>query len=211
MISFPGGTSVGRVMPKEEFYKRLNLSADLKALFVSDVQRITFENSLTVQTLNLGAKSELNEIIVLGMDLKNQTFDDRIIEVIARQNPHKILFWLRFEGQSQLALYVYKLYKTEWHSLEDAQLVTVGFSLDEIWSGYVEQIALRQENLSASETPIEFRLRRQDAIQKLEKNIEKLEQAARAEKQPKKKFELAMQAQQQKKELKLLISHLEAQ
>ena len=30
MIQFPSATAVGRVMPKEAFYKRLTLSSDLK-------------------------------------------------------------------------------------------------------------------------------------------------------------------------------------
>ena len=202
MIRFPRGSIVGRILPKEEFYKRLNLSAELKNSFVSDIRRITVENSLTENTLRLKPGTEVVEILVLALDLKIQAVDERILENIARQNKHRILFWLRFEQQEQFVLYVNKLYKTEWQPFEAMQLETKGFTLDEVWNGYVEQIALREEPThSASETPIVYRLRRQEELLKLEKNIEKLESAARAEKQPKKKFELAMQVQQLKKEL----------
>lgn len=202
MIRFPGGSTVGRILPKEEFYKRLHLSGELKEKFVSDIRRITIENSLTENTLHLKPGTEVVEILVLALDLKKQAVDDRILEQIARNNKHNILFWLRFEGQGQLALYINKLYKTDWQPLDAMQLETNGFSLDEVWSGYVEQIAmLEAAEHSVNQAPVAYRLRRQEAVLKLEKNIEQLEKAAWAEKQPKKKFELAMQVQHLKKEL----------
>lgn len=202
MISFPGATTVGRILPKEEFYKRLTISAELKEKFISDIRRITVENSLTEHTLHLKPGVEVVEIIVLAFDLKKKEVDDRILELVARQNPHNILFWLRFEEQAQLSIYVNKLYKTEWQPLEAIQLESIGFTLDDVWNGYVEQIALlKTPDPSTSDAPVAYRLRKQEELLKLEKNIEKLENAARAEKQPKKKFELAMQVQQLKREL----------
>jgi hypothetical protein len=202
MIRFPGGSAVGRNLPKEAFYKRLNLSADLKDKFVSDIRRIVVENSLTDSTLHLKSGENVIEILILALDLKKQEVDNRILENIARQNKHKILFWLRFERQGQLALYLNKLYKTDWQPLEAMQLETKGFTLDEIWDSYLEQIALTDESgLALKEAPVIYRLRRREDTLKLKKNIEQLEKAAREEKQPKKKFELAMQVQQLKKEL----------
>ena len=48
MIDFPKSTVVHRRLPKEAFYKHLSLAATLKARFVTDVDRIVVENSLTV-------------------------------------------------------------------------------------------------------------------------------------------------------------------
>ena len=202
MIIFPGGSTVSRILPKEEFYRRLKINSDLKRKFVSDIRRITVENSLTENTLHLKPGTDVVEIIVLALDLKKQTVDDRILEQIARQNKHNILFIMRFEEQGHLALYINKLYKTEWQALEAMQLETKGFTLDEVWNGYVEQVAINEESeLAVKEAPVAYRLKRQEEILKLKKNIEKLEKEARAEKQPKKKFELAMQVQQLTKEL----------
>ena len=202
MIRFPGSSAVGKILPKEEFYKRLSLSTELKNKFVSDIRRITLENSLSEKSLRLQSGSEIVEILVLALDLKKREVDERILEQIARQNKHHILFLLRFDELGQLALYINKLYKTEWQSLETMQLETRGFRLDEVWNGYAEQIALHKEpGCSDDEVPIAYRLRRLEDIQRLEKSIDQLEKAARAEKQPKKKFELAMQARQLKKEL----------
>ena len=202
MIRFPGATTVGRILPKEEFYKRLTISVELKEKFISDIRRITVENSLTEHTLRLKPGTEVVEIIVLAFDLKKKEVDNRILEIVARQNPHNILFWLRFEEQGQFSIYINKLYKTQWQPLEAMQLESIGFTLDDVWNGYIEQIALlKKPDPSVSDAPVAHRLKRQEELLKLEKNIEKLENAARAEKQPKKKFELAMQVQQLKREL----------
>ena len=112
MIDFPVATAVHRRMPKEAFYKHLPLTKPLKDKFVSDVDRIFVENSLTKENLNLTADSEIKEILLLSISLKRQEFDAKIVEAIARQNPHKLVFHLTFEDSAQLALYHSKLYRT---------------------------------------------------------------------------------------------------
>lgn len=70
MIDFPAATAVHRKMPKEAFYKHLPLTKALKDKFVSDVERIYVENSLTKENLNLTADSEVKEILLLSISLK---------------------------------------------------------------------------------------------------------------------------------------------
>lgn len=202
MIQFPTATAVGRVMPKEAFYKRLTLSADLKEKFVSDVKRITLSNSLTAATLNLEPGKEINEILILTVELKKQEFDGRIVENIARQNKHQLIFVLRYEDNAQLAVYYSKLYKTEWEPLNDLHLTAKGITLDNVWSGFLEQIAL-QDGIAnhCSNDDIDTKLQKQDTILKLQKEIEKLERLSRSEKQPKKRFQLYQQLQDKQREL----------
>ena len=202
MIQLPSATAVGRVMPKEAFYKRLTLSSDLKEKFVTDVKRIILANSLTAATLNLEAGTEISEILVLTIDLKKQQFDGRIVENIARQNPHKLLFLLRFEDKAQLAVYYVKLYTTAWLSYDEITLEVKGFTLDAVWQGFLEQIALRDsltEVLPGED--FDTRLQRQERILKLQKEIEKLEKQTQREVQPKKKFALYQQLQELNKKL----------
>ena len=59
MIDFPESTAVHKRLPKEAFYKRLSLSAPLKAKFVSDVVCIVVENSLTNSNLNLADRKSV--------------------------------------------------------------------------------------------------------------------------------------------------------
>ena len=206
MIQFPSTTVVGRILPKEAFYKRLSLSAELKEKFVTDVKRITLANSLTAATLNLKPGTEISEILVLAIDLKKPEFDGRILENIARQNKHKLVFVLRYENSAKLAVYHRKLYTTDWVPIDDLRLVASGFTPDEVWNGFLEQIALQQDVICSEKSgSIDERLQRQDAIVKLKKEIDKLELLTRKEIQPKKKFELYLELQTKKQELSDLI------
>lgn len=103
MIDFPESTKTNRRIPKEAFYKHLSLSTALKSKFVSDISRIVAENSLTKGNLNLVKDSEIKEILLLSIELKKQDYDQRIIEAIAKGNPHKLVFLMSYEDQKQLA------------------------------------------------------------------------------------------------------------
>ena len=191
MIEFPAATAVHRRLPKEAFYKHLPLTKILKEKFVSDVDRIVVENSFTKENLNLASDAEIKEIMLLSISLKSQEFDGKVIEAIARQNPHKLVFLLNFENQQQLAVYHNKLYRTLWMDHDEITLKLQGYSLDEIWDSFIEQIALYEERAEQTESlSIDDRLAIQDQILKLEKQIDKTENAMWKEQQPKKKFEL---------------------
>lgn len=201
MLRFPNKAFVGRIMPKEAFFKQLTLSREVRDKFVSDVKRITLEYKLSSNTINVESASEISEILILSVDLKKPELDYRIIESIARQNPHKLLFLIKYEDSGHLALYSRKLYITEWMSLGDLELETRGFNLDKIWEGFIEQIALvnQESTLRGTELSIEERLKRQEVIVRLQKEIDKLERLSRNEKQSKKRFELYTELQDLKK------------
>lgn len=202
MIEFPAATAVHRRLPKEAFYKHLPLTKILKEKFVSDVDRIMVENSFTKENLNLASDAEIKEIMLLSISLKNQEFDGKVIEAIARQNPHKLVFLLSFENQQQLAVYRNKLYRTVWMDHDEIALKLQGYSLDEIWDSFIEQIALYEERAEkTADLSIEERLEIQDQILKLEKQIDKTENAMWKEQQPKKKFELHTRLREYQKKL----------
>jgi hypothetical protein len=202
MIEFPAATAVHRRLPKEAFYKHLPLTKILKEKFVSDVDRIVVENSFTKENLNLASDAEIKEIMLLSISLKNQELDGKVIEAIARQNPHKLVFLLSFEDQQQLAVYHNKLYRTLWMDHDEIALKLQGYSLDEIWDSFIEQIALYKERAEQTyDLSIEDRLAIQDQILKLETQINKTENAMWKEQQPKKKFELHTRLREYQKKL----------
>lgn len=206
MSWFPLSTAVDRIMPKEAFYKRLILSAEVKEKFVTDIKRITLTNSLTATTLNIEPGKEVSEILILTVALKKQEFDGRIIGNIARQNKHQLLFLLHYEDKVQLAVYYGKLYTTEWTLLDNLQIAVKGYTLDDVWHSFLEQIAINTAEckLQITALGIDQRLARQEALRKLQREVEKLEKLTRGEKQPRKKFELYQKMQELKKKLEEL-------
>ncbi|WP_314597002.1 DUF4391 domain-containing protein [uncultured Selenomonas sp.] len=201
MLDLPEATRVHKRLPKEDFYKRLNLTAALKEKFVADVEQIYVENSLTKERLNLARDSAVQEILLLAVTLKKKDFDGKVIEAIARQNSHELIFLLLYEEEAQLAVYRGKLYRSSWLPKTEITLAARGFSLEEILTGFIEQIALVGEEGKTDENrSIDERLHLQEKIGKLTKLIEKTERAAWKEVQPKKKFELFQKLKRYKKE-----------
>ena len=201
MINFPEATRVHRRLPKEAFYKHLPITNVLKDKFVSDVDRIYVEWSLTKENLHLEKDGKVKEILILLIELKKQAFDAKIIEAIARQNPHELVFILSFEEERQLAIYHSKLYRSPWMSTADVELSAKGFSIDQIMDSLIEQVALTEEPEGGEDLSIDDRLARQEQIEKLQKQIDKTDAAAWKEQQPKKRFELYSRVQEYKKKL----------
>ncbi|EHO15826.1 hypothetical protein HMPREF9623_01737 [Stomatobaculum longum] len=207
MINFPGSTRVGKRLPKEAFYKHLPLTPALKAKFVSDVDRIVVENSLTKSNLNLVKEAEIKEVMLLSITLKKQDFDGKIVEAIARQNPHKLIFLLCYEDNRQLAVYHGKLYRTDWVPEDKVRLSLSGDNLDAIWDDLLQQVAVHSEAaLGQKGKTIDDQLKMQDEIDRLNKLIRKTETAAWKEQQPKKRFELYTRLQEYKKQLEEIIN-----
>jgi len=200
LLTFPRATVVGKIMPKEAFYKKLTISADLKEKFISDIKKIVWHNKLSSATLNIDKGESVTEILVLYIELKKQGLDYKIIETIARQNTHKILFVLQYENSAQLVLFHNKLYKSGWQSIEQLELKLKGLNLDDVWTGFVSQISCvtigRGQNLDEQ-------LAKNEQVERLNRDIEKLEKQARNEKQPKRKFEMVQELQKLKKELRV--------
>jgi len=201
MMNFPEATRAHRRLPKEAFYKHLPISNVLKEKFISDVDRIYVEWSLTKDNLHLEKDGKIKEILILLIELKKQSFDAKIIEAIARQNPHELIFILSFESERQLAIYHSKLYHSPWMNKTDVELTARGFSVDEIMDSFIEQIVLNEESESREELSIDERLARHEQIEMLQKQIEKIDAAAWKEQQPKKRFELYSRVQEYKKKL----------
>ena len=170
--------------------------------FVTDIDKIYVEYGLSDSVLNLSVTSKIEEILFLQIILREKEFNLKLIETIARQNPHKLVFLLCYEDLMRIAIWQGKLYLSEWQTVEKTDLMLHGSSLDEIWDGFIEQIALTEEQPGAQTgLSVEDRLKRQERIRKLEQSIEKTEAAAWKEKQPHKRFELHQRVQKLKQEL----------
>ena len=146
----------------------------------------------------------------LSITLKKQNFDGKIVEAIARQNPHQLIFLLIYGNEFQLAVYQGRLYRTDWMKEKDLSLTLSGNTLDEIWDNLVRQTAISSKTvLSRKDQTIHKQLKMQDEINRLHMVIQKTEKAAWKEQQPKKRFELYTKLQGYKKQLEE-ITHGEA-
>ena len=104
MIDFPMACLLHQRFSKDAFYKNIQLSPGLKASFVTDIDKIYVEYGLSDSVLNLSVTSKIEEILFLQIILREKEFNLKLIETIARQNPHKLLFLLCYEDLMRIAI-----------------------------------------------------------------------------------------------------------
>ena len=127
-----------------------------------------------------------------------------------KQIPYHILFVLEYNEKYQIwigykeqsggdnAFKVNKYYHTDWLDEQYASIKLEGFDRDSIYENLVRRIGGINDNNADS---LGEQIADKEHREKLEKEIAKLEKLARAEKQPKKKFELFKQLSKIKEDL----------
>ena len=88
--------------------------------------------------------------------------------------------------------------QTEWKPTEEQRIELQGLNLDKVWENIIKSLELGVWN---EELSLDENLALHEKQDKLKKEIAKLEKQARAEKQPKKKFEIVNRIRKLNKEL----------
>lgn len=94
-------------MPKSKIYLHGKPNTALRALFVAQVESITWAYKLAPETINLPAKPDVPEIEVFEIALKTPEINHAVLRCIDKTIPFPILFNLQFEGRTQ-AVAAYK-------------------------------------------------------------------------------------------------------
>jgi hypothetical protein len=101
LFAWPRQAKVDRPVAKTKIYAHAKPSAALRALFVQQVDSITWAYKLSPETINLTAKPGVPEIEVFEVALKLPDISHSVLRCIDKAIPFPILFNLRFEGRTQ--------------------------------------------------------------------------------------------------------------
>lgn len=101
LFAWPSQAAVGRLIAKSKIYAHAKPTAALRALFVEQVESITWAYKLSPETINLPAKPAVPEIEVFEVALKLPDVSHSVLRCIDKAMPRPILFNLRFEGHTQ--------------------------------------------------------------------------------------------------------------
>ncbi len=107
LFAWPPQAAVARPVAKAKIYAHAKPSAALRALFVAQVEGITWAYKLSPETTNLPAKPEVPEIAVFDIALKRPDISHAVLRCIDKAIPRPVLFVLRHNGHSQ-AIAAYK-------------------------------------------------------------------------------------------------------
>lgn len=214
MIQFPKSTAFGRRVPKELFYKNLDVKSELKRLFIDQIKRITWANKLLPETMNLAHGETVQEIEVFHILLMGNELDDRVLTLMDRGIPYHLLFVLeRPDGKERLSI-AYKeqttkkdaafqlkeCYHTAWMMHEDLSLNLTALNMDALYESLVRQIA--GETLpSQKDQSLRATVARQQERERIQKQIRKLQAQMKREKRLAKQMELRREIARLEKEL----------
>jgi hypothetical protein len=101
LFSWPSQAAVARPVAKAKIYAHAKPSSALRALFVEQVESITWAYKLAPESINLPAKPDVPEIEVFEIALKLPDISHLVLRCIDKAIPFPILFVLRHGGHSQ--------------------------------------------------------------------------------------------------------------
>lgn len=196
MLSLPQSTEIRKQLPKTAIYQVFGLNSAAKDRFDEDVSRMYIVNEISPQSVSIAAGGDVNQFFVVQVLLKQAEYDERSIAAIAKLIPQNVLFVLEYEGEAQLAVWRTKLIKSGWKPTDQHSVTLRGLDLAAAWENIIADIG----GISVEEgNTLNEQIVLDEQRAKIEKEIARLEKLARAEKQPKRKFELV----QKIKELKM--------
>ena len=218
MIGLPKSTEFNKRIPKQKFYENLQISPALKRSFIDQIKMIYWKNKIATTTVNLATGKTVTEIEVFEIRMNGTGLNEAILKQIDREIPYHILFLLEYENNyrawigykeaaasGNTAFKVNCYYHTDWMPVEELPLKMEGLDLDAVYENFVRQVAgdaLLQaeagENLKAS-------IARDEEIQKLKKQIEKLQAKLRKEKQLNRQMEINAEIKCLRKDLEVIL------
>jgi len=213
MIELPQTTAFNRRIPKQKFYENLSVTAELKRIFVAQINVIYWRNKISPGTVNIAPGETVSEIEVIEIRLNQGGLDKRVLQLIDREIPYHILFllmyaeqvqaWIGYKEQSQGGTKAFKqgtYFNTEWMSANELSLRLDGLNMDALYEGFIRQIAKgRLEDKPGGD--LKDAVARDEKRQKLQKEIAALENKVRREKQFNKQVELNSELKRLRKEL----------
>lgn len=201
MLGLPKTTEMSKQLPKKAIYAKFQMNTSAKEKIDADISRITIVNEITPNKVNIPAGDKVKSFFVLLVTLKRKAFEEKTIATLSKLIPQNILFVLECGNESKLAIYHSKLMQTEWKPTIEQKIELKGLNLDTVWENIV--IAVGGIDIEQGKT-LDEQIIIDEKRQKLEKEIAKLEKQARAEKQPKKKFELVQRIRGLRNEWEIL-------
>ena len=219
ILSFPQSCIVDRVVPKNMFYKFMEVNPRMKARFVNDVVSITWLYKLSAQSLNVTSSDNMLEIEVFVASLKGPDCPPDLFSFIDCNMPHHIVFILTYEDNAMLLINykdwtdnthtkfkITQTFTSPWVKIKDIQLPVQGQSLNRIYDNFVASVSgIGEHKAGAMAEIVELKQR----IAKMESELNALQVKVRKEKQFNIQMEMNKQVKANRKELAALKEELE--
>lgn len=187
MLGLPTATELNRQLPKTAIYAKFQMNNAARERIDADISRLAIVNELSESKTNIPVGERVKSFFVVSVTLKRKDFNPNTIATVTKLIPQNMLLVLEYGDEAKLAVYRQKLLQTDWMPKKNLTIELKGLDLDKAWENIIVQVGGIQ---IADGNTLDEQISADEKRAKLEKEIARLEKLARAEKQPKKKFEL---------------------
>ena len=210
-LKFPPTTIVGKPVPKNAFYKHLEVNAKMKQHFVDDVVSIHWLYKLAPSTINVEDGKKVHEIVVFSAGLKSKDCPDDVFLVIDQNMPRHVVFILEYDNRYKVLLNykewnsptsfkIVKTFATEWLTEEQLtlSLTLEGQTMDALYEAMAGQVS-GFGTTKAEDTKRIVEL--EGLIDKAKREVESIQKRIRNERQLNRQMELNGAARGLKKQI----------
>lgn len=210
-LKFPPTTIVGKPVPKNAFYKHLEVNAKMKQHFVDDVVSIHWLYKLAPSTINVEDGKQVHEIVVFSASLKSKDCPNDVFLFIDRNMPRHVVFILEYEDRYKVLLNykawkdgqnsqfeIIKTFATDWLTAERLLLTLEGQTMDALYEAMAGQVS-GFGTTKAEDTKRIVEL--EELIDKAKRDVESIQKRIRNERQLNRQMELNGAARGLKKQI----------
>ncbi|MCF2654139.1 DUF4391 domain-containing protein [Prevotella loescheii] len=199
-LKFPRTTIVGKPVPKNAFYKHLEVNAKMKQHFVDDVVSIHWLYKLAPSTINVEDGKQVHEIVVFSAVLKDKDCPNDVFLFIDRNMPRHVVFILEYDNRYKVLLNykswkdgqnsqfdIIKTFATDWLTAERLLLTLEGQTMDALYEAMAGQVS-GFGTTKAEDTKRIVEL--EGLIDKAKREVESIQKRIRNERQLNRQMEL---------------------
>ena len=210
-LKFPPTTIVGKPVPKNAFYKHLEVNAKMKQHFVDDVVSIHWLYKLAPSTINVEDGKQVHEIVVFSAVLKDKDCPNDVFLFIDRNMPRHVVFILECNNRYKVLLNykawkdgqnsqfdIIKTFATDWLTAERLLLTLEGQTMDALYEAMAGQVS-GFGTTKAEDTKRIVEL--EELIDKAKREVESIQKRIRNERQLNRQMELNGAARGLKKQI----------
>ena len=210
-LKFPRTTFVGKPVPKNSFYKHLEVHAKIKLHFVDDVVSIHWLYKLAPSTINVEDGKLVHEIVIFSAKLKSKDCPDDVFLFIDQNMPRHVVFILEFDNRYKVLLNykewkdgqngqfkIIKTFATEWLTDNQLLLTLEGQNMDALYEAMAGQVSGFGTSKSEDTKRI---IELETQITKAKREVESLQKRIRCERQLNRQMELNGEARNIKKQI----------
>lgn len=210
-LKFPQTTFVGKPVPKNAFYKHLEVNAKMKQHFVDDVASIHWLYKLAPSTINVEDGKRVHEIVVFSAILKSKDCPDDVFLFIDQNMPRHVVFILEYDNLYKVLLNykewkdgqngqfkIIKTFTTQWLTDNQLSLTLEGQNMDALYEAMAGQVS-GFGTKKAEDTKRIVELEAQ--IGKAKREVEVIQKRIRNERQLNRQMELNGEARSIKKQI----------